>query len=61
MKSSSIVLATDLSDAAKGAAVWARDMGTRTGLPVIVLHVVAKEWPVRNTMPKLAEPLARSR
>lgn len=40
MKSTSIVLATDLSDSARGAAIWARDMGTRTGLPVIVVHVV---------------------
>lgn len=40
MKSTSIVLATDLSDAARSAAVWARDMGTRTGLPVIAVHVV---------------------
>lgn len=40
MKSTSIVLATDLSDSAKSAAIWARDMGTRTGLPVIVVHVV---------------------
>ncbi len=40
MKSSSIVLATDLSEAAKSAAVWARDMATRTGMPVIAVHVV---------------------
>lgn len=40
MKSTSILLATDLSDNAKSAAIWARDMGTRTGLPVIVVHVV---------------------
>lgn len=40
MKTTSIVLATDLSDGAKAAAVWARDMGTLTGLPVIVAHVI---------------------
>lgn len=40
MKSTTIVLATDLSDGARSAAVWARDMGTRTGLPVIVTHIV---------------------
>ncbi|MCA9539997.1 MAG: universal stress protein [Myxococcales bacterium] len=40
MHATSIILATDLSDAARSAAIWARDMGTRTGLPVIVAHVV---------------------
>lgn len=40
MKSTSIVLATDLSDSARSAAIWARDMGTRTGLPIIVVHVI---------------------
>lgn len=40
MKTTSIVLATDLSDGAKAAAIWARDLGARTGLPIIVAHVV---------------------
>lgn len=40
MKSTSIVVATDLSDGARSAAIWARDMGTRTGLPIIVAHII---------------------
>ncbi|MCB9527369.1 MAG: universal stress protein [Myxococcales bacterium] len=40
MKAGPIVLATDLTDGSCGAAIWARDMSTRTGLPVVVVHVV---------------------
>ena len=40
MKAGPIVLATDLTDGSLGAAIWARDMSVRTGLPVIAVHIV---------------------
>lgn len=40
MRAGPIVLATDLHDGAQSAAIWARDMSHRTGLPVVVVHIV---------------------
>ena len=47
MQGSSIVTATDLSDEAAPAALWARDLGRALGKPVVAAHVVEvglKSW-----------------